>query len=166
MSSVETTTPIAVAQSISKRLDEHDLDFTHEFLTVDVVETWPVVGRLEGTAAMRNHFAMIFGALPDFHIGIERMAADGDTVLVHWHATGAFTGTPFLGFESTGRSIDIRGTDCFTIPSGKAVTNFVAFDGMDFAVQAGVLPLHGSPMDHAMTFTLNLVTRGRKLVGR
>jgi hypothetical protein len=42
--------------------------------------------------------------------------------------------------EAIGRSIDLRGTDCFTIRNEKVVANFVAYDGMTFAVQAGILP--------------------------
>ena len=166
MSSAETITPAAVVKSIFERLDQHDSDVVRDFAAEDVVEMWPIVGRLQGLRAVGDHFAAIFAAVPDFHIEIERTAADGETVFAHWHAIGTFTGEPFLGIEATGRPIDIRGTDCYTIRDGKVVANFVAYDGMTFAVQAGVLPPHGSPLDHAMTVALNLVTRGRKLVGR
>jgi steroid delta-isomerase-like uncharacterized protein len=166
MSSVETITPTAVVKSIFERLDKHDSGVLQEFGAEDVVEMWPVVGRLEGRRAMRDQFAAIFAALPDFHIEIERMAADGETVFAHWHATGTFTGDPFLGFEATGRPLDIRGTDCFTIRDGKVVENFVAYDGVTFAVQAGVLPPHGSQMDHAMTAAVNLATRARTRLQR
>ena len=86
----------------------------------DLVEVWPVVGGLTGRQAVRDHFAGIFAAMPDFHIEIERVAADGDTVFVHWHLTGTFTGAPFLGIMATGRPIDLRGTDCFTVRTEKS----------------------------------------------
>ncbi len=165
-SSVETITPTEIVKTIFERLDKRDSEVLKDFGAEDVVEMWPIVGRLEGLRAVRDHFAGIFAAVPDFHIEIERMAADGETVFAHWHATGTFTGEPFLGIEATGRPIDIRGTDCFTFRDGKVIANFVAYDGMTFAVQAGVLPPHGSPLDHAMTVALNLVTRGRKFAGR
>jgi steroid delta-isomerase-like uncharacterized protein len=164
MSAVETITPTEIVKRIFERLDKHDSEVLRDFAAEDVVEVWPVVGRLQGLRAMGDHFAAIFAALPDFHIAIERMAADGDTVFAHWHATGTFAGEPFLGIEATGRPINIRGTDCFTFHEGKVAENFVAWDGMTFAVQAGVLPPHGSSLDHAMSVALNLVTRGRKLV--
>jgi steroid delta-isomerase-like uncharacterized protein len=165
VSSVETTTPTEIVKSIFERLDKRDSEVLSDFGAEDVVEMWPIVGRLQGLKAVGSHFAAIFAAVPDFHIEIERMAADRETVFAHWHATGTFNGEPFLGIEATGRPIDIRGTDCFTIRDGKVVANFIAYDGMTFAVQAGVLPPHGSPLDHAMAVALNLVTRGRKLVG-
>jgi hypothetical protein len=37
---------------------------------------------------------------------------------------------------------------------------------MAFAVQAGILPAHGSLMDHAMTVAANWMTRARKMLGR
>jgi steroid delta-isomerase-like uncharacterized protein len=162
MSSVETVTPSALVESIFERLNERDADALSRFGADEIVEEWPVVGRLEGREAVRDHFAGIFGAVPDFHIEVERMAAAGETVFVHWHMTGTFTGTPFLGIEATGRSIDLRGTDCFTIRDEKVVANFVAYDGMAFAVQAGVLPPHGSRMDRAMAVAANWRTRATK----
>jgi len=166
MSSVDTMTPTALVQTIFERLNDRDADSLLPFVAEDLVETWPVVGRLEGGAAVRDHFAAMFAAMPDFHIEVERMADDGETVFVHWHVTGTCTGARFLGIEPTGRPIDLRGTDCFTIRDGKVAANFIAYDGMAFAVQAGLLPPHGSRMDHAMTVALNLVTRWRKLLRR
>lgn len=94
------------------------------------------------------------------------MAADGETVFVHWHKTGTFTGAPFQGIGPTGRSIDIRGNDCVTIREGKVVANFIAYDGMTFAVQAGILRPHGSRMDQVVTLAANVMTRARKRARR
>ncbi len=162
MSLDETGTPTELVQSIFERLNGRDADSLLPFCSEDVVEVWPIVGHLEGPAAVRDHFGAIFAAMPDFHIDIERIAAEEETVFVHWHLTGTFTGAAFLGIEPTGRPIDLRGTDCFTIRNGKVVGNFIAYDGMTFAVQAGVLPTHGSRMDHAMTVATNLVTRAKR----
>lgn len=129
-------------------------------------EDWPIVGRLEGKQAVRDHFAAIFAAIPDLHIDLERTAADGETVFAHWHMTGTFTGAPFLGIQATGRTVDLRGTDCFTIRDEKVVANFIAYDGMAFAVQAGVLPPHGTAADRAMTVAVNVLTRTRRLLRR
>ena len=80
--------------------------------------------------------------------------------------TGTFTGPPFLGIDATGRSIDLRGTDCFTVRDEKVVANFVAYDAMAFAVQAGILPPPGGRMDHAMTVAINWMTHPRKRLRR
>ncbi len=167
MSSVETVTPTALVRSIFERLNDRDADaLVQEFAGDGIVEDWPIVGRLEGQRAVRDHFAALFAAIPDAHTELERMAADGETVFVHWHLTGTFSGAPFQGIEATARSIDIRGNDCVTIRAGKVVANFIAYDGMTFAVQAGVMPPHGSRLDRIMTAATNVMTRARKRLRR
>lgn len=108
----------------------------------------------------------MFASIPDLRIELERMAADGETVFVHWHMTGTFSGASLRGLEATGRSIEIRGNDCFMIRDRKVAANFIAYDGMTFAVQAGILPVPGSRMDRVVTFATNLTTRARKRLGR
>ncbi len=166
MSVDETVAPKELVQSIFERLNGRNADSVSPFYADDVVEVWPIVGCLEGPGAVRDHFAAIFAAKPDFHIDVERVAAEGETVFVHWHLTGTFTGAAFLGIEPTGRPIELRGTDCFTVRHEKVVANFIAYDGMTFAVQAGVLPPHGSRTDHAITVATNLMTRARKKLHR
>ncbi len=166
MSSVETTTPAALIQTVYERLNAHDVSSLAAFEAEDVDQTWPVIGRLEGLKAVQDHFAGIFAAMPDFHIDINRMATDGEIVFVHWQMTGTFTGSPFLGIEATGRPIDLRGNNWYAIRDGKIVAAFVAYDGMAFAVQAGILPAHGSRMDHAITVGANGMTRVKKMLGR
>ncbi len=166
MNSVETVTPAALIETVYERLNDHDVGSLAGFEAEDVDQTWPVIGRLDGLKAVQSHFAGIFAAMPDFHIDIERMVADGETVFVHWHMTGTFTGSPFLGIEATGRPIELRGNNWYAIHDGKIVAAFVAYDGMAFAVQAGILPAHGSRMDHAMTVAANGMSRARKMLGR
>ncbi len=162
MSSTETVAPTALVRSIFERLNDRDAEsLVNEFAADGIVEDWPIVGRLEGRRAVKDHFAALFAAMPDAHIELDRIAADGETVFAHWHLTGTFSGAPFQGIEATGRSIDMRGNDCFTIRAGKVAANFIAYDGMTFAVQAGVLPPHGSRLDQIMTAATNLMTRAR-----
>jgi steroid delta-isomerase-like uncharacterized protein len=167
MSSVENVTPRVVVRAIFERLNDRDADsLISQFAADDIVEDWPVVGHLEGKQAVRDYFAAMFASIPDLRIEVERMAADGETVFVHWHMTGTFSGASFQGLEPTGRSIDIRGNDCFTIRDGKVAANFIGYDGMTFGVQAGILPRPGSRMDQVVTFATNLMIRTRKRLGR
>jgi steroid delta-isomerase-like uncharacterized protein len=166
MSSVEAATPLALVHRLLERLNDRDAESLGVFYAEDVVETWPVVGRLEGRKAVQDQFAEFFAAMPDFHVEVERMAADDETVFAHWHLTGTLTGAPFMGIEATGRAVDLRGTDCFTVRHGKVVAGFVAYDGITFAVQAGILPSYGSPVGRAMTVATNVMTCVRNTLGR
>lgn len=166
MSAIATPTPTAIVSAVFERLNEHDVDGMASLRAEGVSEDWPVVGHLDGRSAMSDYLEMLFAAVPDLHVDTERVAADGETVFVHWHATGTFSGGPFNGIRATGRPIDLRGTDCSTVRDGKIVANFVAYDGMAFAVQAGVLPRPGTAADRLMTAAINAMTRVRGALRR
>jgi predicted ester cyclase len=154
----------AIANTIAtERLNAHDPEGLARLDTDQVKEDWPVVGHLEGRPAVADYFRALFAAIPDLHIEILRMAHDAETVFVHWRATGTFTGRPFNGIRATGRAIDLRGNDCFTIRAGKIVDVFVAYDGMAFAIEAGVLPRPGTAVDRVMTAAINAATRVKSL---
>lgn len=157
-------TPGELIATVFEHLDRHDVDGLGPLAADDIAEEWPMFGRLEGRAAVMEHFRALFAALPDLRLEVLRTASAGETVFVHWRATGTFTGTPLLGIRATGRTIDLHGTDCFTVRDGKVADNFVAFDGMAFATQAGVLPRHGSLGDRMMTSTVNARTRMKALL--
>jgi len=89
MSSTETVTPTAVVRSIFERLNDRDAEsLINEFGADGIVEDWPIVGRLEGRQAVKDRFSALFAAMPDAHIELDRMAADGETVFVRWHLNG------------------------------------------------------------------------------
>lgn len=162
----ESLSPSEVIQTTFERLNAHDPDGVVERDAEDVIEDWAVVGRLEGRTAVRDHFASVFAAVPDIHIDIERMVAEGDAVFVHWHLTGTFTGAAFNGIAATGRGIDIRGNDYFTVRDGKIVSGFIAYDGMDYAIQAGLLPPAGTAADRVMKAGANAATAVRRRLRR
>ena len=164
MSTLGTRSPTEVAKTIFERQNHRNPEELAEFGAEDIDEYWPLVGRVKGVAAVRDHFAAIFAALPDFKVDVERMAAEGETVFVHWHLTGHYTGAEFYGLAATRREIDLRGTDCFTIRDGKVTSNFIAYDGMEFAIQAGILPARGTRMDRLITHLTNWRTKTMRLM--
>lgn len=92
------------------------------------------------------------------------VASEGETVFAFWRLTGTFTGAAFYGVTATGRSIDIRGMDRFTVCDGKIVPVFAAYDSMDFAIQCGPLPAIDSPAQRAMVLAINAWTAARRLL--
>jgi SnoaL-like polyketide cyclase len=80
--------------------------------------------------------------------------------------TGTFSGAPFYGVAATGRRIDIRGMDNFTVRDGKVVSVFAAYDSMDFSIQAGLLPPMESPAQRAMIHAINAMTAVRRRLRR
>jgi steroid delta-isomerase-like uncharacterized protein len=144
-------------------LNRRDLERLSAIVVEDVQEDWPMVGHLDGRTALLEYFRALFASIPDLHLDILRMVTDGGSVFTHWGATGTFTGAPFDGIRATGRRIELRGIDHHTIRDGKIVGAFIAYDGLEFAIQAGGLPRHGTFADRMMTSALNAVTRVRSL---
>jgi steroid delta-isomerase-like uncharacterized protein len=145
--------------------DERDLSDPYRYWTDESVDYFLAAGRtVRGAHALAQWFRDLFAAVPDWSLEIENTVDDGDRqVVVQWHATGTFTGEPFLDIEATGRSIDIRGCDVIRVDDDfKVVTNTVYYDGAEFARQIGLLPPRDSAADRAMLGAFNGLTKLRK----
>lgn len=158
--------PSAIVRTVFERLNEHDLEGMLPFAAEDEFQDLPMVGRIEGRDAVFVHFAAVLASLPDIHFELEQVVADGETVIVAWRLTATFTGAPYYGSMATGRPIDIRGMDRFTVRDGRIISVFAAYDSIDFAVQAGLLPPIGSPSQRAIVHAINVRTRAHRLLGR
>jgi len=84
-------------------------------------------GEYRGPAGFRAMQATFLGALPDVHIEIEDILADGDRAAVRWRATGTHTGDTF-GFEASKRGIDVRGTTWLIARDGKIAEGWDTWD--------------------------------------
>jgi steroid delta-isomerase-like uncharacterized protein len=113
-------------------------------------------------------FEGFFDAVPDLHMEVEDVVIGGEPgrerVTVRWHVSGTFSGKPYMGIESTGRPVDLRGMDLIQVEDGRVAGNNVYYDQLAFARQVGMLPAEGSIGDRLMTGAFNLVTRGRAKV--
>lgn len=77
-------------------------------------------GEYRGPSGFREMQGMFLSALPDVHIEIEDILAEGDRAAVRWHARGTHSGEG-LGVKASGRQIDIRGTTWLTVRDGKII---------------------------------------------
>ncbi|HEX8103260.1 MAG TPA: ester cyclase [Solirubrobacteraceae bacterium] len=110
---------------------------------------WPPHPSKRPTGEIAAYFEDAFAGLPDFHMTIRNLAAQGDDVYVHWHLTGTHTG-PLLGIAPTGRPIAVDGIDRFVMRDGEVASNFVVFDQMQYARGIGMMPPDGSAGDKAL----------------
>ena len=127
--------------------------------------------RLYGFADMvaphgiRDYFASIFAAIPDFTLQVDSMVAEGDQVAVHWRAAGTFDGTQkFQGLVPNGRRVELEGLDLLTVSEGKIVSNHAYTNGMEFARQVGALPPQDSGPERAMAAAFNAKTAIEKKI--
>jgi steroid delta-isomerase-like uncharacterized protein len=138
-------------------LNQRDVAPLREFWTDATVERFPD-RTCHGADEIAAYFENTFAALPDFHIEVLTLAAQGDDVFVQWRITGTHEG-PLLGIEATGKPIALDGIDHFVVRDGKVISNFVVTDQLDYARQLGMIPPDGSPADRAMKATFNARTK-------
>jgi C-1 hydroxylase len=66
------------------------------------------------------------GSFPDQHFVEEKVIAEGDMVVLQWHATGTFTGTLY-GKRGTGEKLDVRGVEVMRFKDGKVIEHWDHF---------------------------------------
>lgn len=159
-------TPGDVARAIFDAVAARDPEGIVRFGAPDEVADFVPVGEFHGPDEVRRFFVEVFAAFPDFDMRVDRIVSDERTAVVQWHATGTFTGAPFLGILSTGRGLAFKGVDVFEIEDGLVRRATVYYDGATMARQIGVLPRQDSIGDRALLAAFNLRTRATKLIKR
>ena len=85
---------------------------------------------------------MLRTAFPDFHIAVERLVAEGDTVVAQMRWTGTHRG-PFLGFPVTVKSFEITAFRIYRIAGGRIVETTAVQDRLGMLQQLGLIPAPG-----------------------
>lgn len=147
---------LASVEGALTRDPERIVEFGHPD---DYADDFVAVGQFRGRDAVRDFFAEMFAAFPDFDFTVDRVVADDDAVAVKWHANATFTGGRFQGIEPTGKRVLIRGCDFFEVEDGWIRRNTVFYDGASFARQIGMLPAKDSLADRMMLRLFNAKVR-------
>jgi steroid delta-isomerase-like uncharacterized protein len=84
-------------------------------------------GEYRGPSGFREMQAMFLGAMPNVHIEIEDILADGERAAVRWRARGTHSGEGF-GFSASKREVDVRGTTWLIVKDGKTVEGWDTWD--------------------------------------
>jgi steroid delta-isomerase-like uncharacterized protein len=157
-----TTTNADVVRASIDAINAHDTGALRELWAPEVVERFPD-RTCYGPDELAAYFQGLFDAVPDLVMRIEAIAESGETVFLHWCATGRHSGASFQGINPTGKALEVHGMDQFTVRDGRIVANFVVFDQMDFGRQLGLMPADGSAGERVMkaAFNAKLAVRGR-----
>ena len=122
---------------------------------------------LPAPEGVRDWFANLFRAIPDFEMSVVDMVAYGEKAAVRWRATGNFTGPgKFEGLSATGASIEIEGLDLLTIRDGLVPENFAYTNATELARQFGAMPPAGSAGERAMLAAVNARTAAAERIKR
>ncbi len=149
-----------VAKQYFHALDAHDLDVALGCWAPGGVDR--LVGQVELSApdGIRDYFAGLFAAFPDFRLEIIETTAFRGRVVVRWRAHGTFAGPgTFQGFEPNGARIELEGCDVIRVVDGLIERNDAYLDSGDIARQLGFLPPSGSAAEARLTRVANARTR-------
>ncbi len=97
----------------------------------------PNAGR--GPQAEKQLVTMYRTALPDLHMTIDEMLADGDKVVTRWTARGTHKGD-LMGIAPTGKQVTITGISIDRIEGGKAAESWTNWDTLGMMQQLGAVP--------------------------
>jgi steroid delta-isomerase-like uncharacterized protein len=78
-------------------------------------------------------------AFPDLAVRVERTAAEGELVAVHWSATGTNSVAGAM-FPGNGRRVTIDGMSFFRFAGGRIVEEWSTYDNLSVMRQLGLLP--------------------------
>jgi len=135
---------ITLLRDLYDAWNERDFDRQAEAMapegSIVVVGTGDVFTGPEGSRTYSSNWANGF---PDGRITIDKMVADGDTVVVEFTGRGTHTGTletSMGAIEPTGRSVTIKLCDVVELSDGKVTTQRSYFDTGSMMAQLGLMP--------------------------
>lgn len=160
---------MASATDIAKRyfalLDAHDLDAAVECWTPGAIDRFVGQEELVAPAEVREYFAALFAAFPDFRMEVLDCTTSRNRTAVRWRATGTFAGPGFFqGFAPNGARIELEGCDVLTIGEEKIQHNDAYLNSGDLARQLGLLPAAGSAGEARLARLANLRARLQRLL--
>jgi glyoxylase-like metal-dependent hydrolase (beta-lactamase superfamily II)/predicted ester cyclase len=160
---------MASASEIAKRyfnaLGDHDLDGLAACWAAGGIDRFVGQQDVIGPAGVREYFASLFAAFPDFTLEVLDITTARNRTAVRWKARGTFAGPGrFQGFEPNGAQIEIEGCDVLTVAEDLIQHNDAYIDSGDIARQLGFLPPAGSRAESRLTAFANLRTKLRSRV--
>jgi steroid delta-isomerase-like uncharacterized protein len=97
----------------------------------------------QGPNDVKRIVSMLRSMLPDFHIEVEAIIAEGDFVVSRYTTTATDT-VGYMGLPPTGRAIKTQAIQIFRFADGKIVESWAARDDLGTLKQLGHLPSLGT----------------------
>ena len=148
-----------IAKRYFEALNKRDLDGAVACWKPGGVER--LIGQAELVApdGVRDYFAELFAAFPDFSFELLDTTTQRERCSVRWRATGTFVGPGrFQGFAPNGEQIALEGCDVLRVVDDQIVANSAYLDSGDVARQLGFLPPAGSTAERRLTALANTRT--------
>jgi steroid delta-isomerase-like uncharacterized protein len=117
---------------ISKTIDE--------LVEPDVLIRTPLPIQASGAQALKQVWAMLLRGLPDLHLAVEDVIAEGDKVVARNTVTGTHQGE-YMGRPPTGKSITYNEIFIFRFAGGRVAETWGVVDVLAQMRQLGVIPV-------------------------
>jgi steroid delta-isomerase-like uncharacterized protein len=134
----------AAARRWSQELwSQGDLSVADEIIATDYVrhdpgDPFPA----RGPEDVKRIVTMLRTMLPDFHISVDAVIAEGDIVVSRYTATATDT-VGYMGMPPTGKAVRTSAIQMFRFSDGKIVESWAARDDLGTLRQLGHLTLPG-----------------------
>lgn len=119
------------AEVIAKTIDE--------LVEPDVLIHMPLPIQATGAQALKQIWAMLLRGLPDLHVALEDLIAEGDKVVSRNTVTGTHQGE-YRGLPPTGKSITYNEIFIFRFANGRLAEMWGIVDVFSQMQQLGVIP--------------------------
>lgn len=141
MSTTEAENKELVRRCVNDVLSEGNLARLDEYFADDYIEhTTAAPEGIERLEAVRDHYAGIREAMPDFDVEVEELIAEGNEVVQRSRQTGTHEGE-FMKLEPTGTTVESEGIVINRIEEGQLVESWPLVDMMGLMEQLGVTEL-------------------------
>ena len=155
---------MASSADIAKRyfsaISAHDLDAAVACWAPGSIDRFVGGEELVAPEGIREYFARLFAAFPDFRFEIVELTSARGRTAVRWRARATFAGPGrFQDFVPNGARIDIEGCDVLSVEGDLIRSNVAYMDSGDVARQLGFLPPLGSPAEARLTRLANVRTK-------
>lgn len=129
----------AIVRRYQDILNRGELDALGEVVAADISMPDALPGFPPGLAGARAIAAANIAMIPDFHVAIEELVAEGDRVAAFLSITGTHTRDLF-GVPPSGRAFKVVGMSLFRIADGLIVEHRGVGDIVGVLQQIGALP--------------------------
>jgi steroid delta-isomerase-like uncharacterized protein len=130
--------------TLRRRFDEeivngHDLGAIPKWFAPDFVDHVEIPGMPDGVQGVTARHAMLFAAMPDIHITVHEVIAEGDVTAARFTITGTDSGG-FMGMPASGKPVTVTGMDFMRFRDELIVEHWGEMDMMGLLQQLGVIP--------------------------
>ena len=127
-----------VRRLIEEGFSEGNLDVADELISPDLVEHQNYgPNHAPGAEGVKAVIASLRRAFPDFHLAIDDLAVDGDTVWLRMTGTGTNDGS-FMGHPPTGRRMRTDVFDALRVENDRLVEHWGVPDRLGTLFQLGL----------------------------